>query len=234
MSKRERDSAFGDLDLHLFNEGNHAGLYRLMGAHPVAGGVRFAVWAPNAGAVAVAGDFNGWDPAANELRCLGASGVEGVVPGAKAGDRYKYVIRNRETGEVLWKADPFAFRAELPPATASVVAGLEYAWGDADWMARRGEVNRHDRPIAIYEVHLGSWRRGPDGAMLGYRELAPLLAEHAVRHGFTHVELMPVMEHPFYGSWGYQVTGFFAPSSRWGSPQDLMYLVDTLHQAGVG
>lgn len=235
MRKPETDSAFGDFDLHLFNEGNHAGLYRLMGAHPVAGGVRFAVWAPNASAVAVAGDFNGWDPGANQLRCLGPSGVwEGVVPGAKAGDRYKYVIRNRDTGEELWKADPFAFRAELPPATASVVAGLEYAWGDADWMARRSEVNRHDRPIAVYEVHLGSWRRGPDGAMLGYRELAPLLAEHAVRHGFTHVELMPVMEHPFYGSWGYQVTGYFAPSSRWGSPQDLMYLVDTLHQAGVG
>ncbi len=239
MSSGEGETAFGAQDLYLFNEGNHAGLYRLMGAH--AGerggveGVRFAVWAPNAGEVAVVGDFNGWRPGEHPLRCLGVSGVwEGFVPGARPGDRYKFWLRNRETGEELWKADPFAFRAEAPPGTASVVAELAYAWGDGDWMRRRGEVNRHDRPVAIYEVHLGSWRRGPGGEMLSYRELAPLLAEYAAGRGFTHVELMPVMEHPFYGSWGYQVTGYFAPSSRWGSPQDLMFLIDTLHQAGLG
>ncbi|MEJ5220473.1 MAG: 1,4-alpha-glucan branching protein GlgB [Tepidiforma sp.] len=239
MSRSDGETAFGEQDLYLFNEGNHAGLYRLMGAHPCeqggAAGIRFAVWAPNAREVAVVGDFNGWRPDANPLRCLGASGVwEGFVPGAKPGDRYKFWLKNRETGEELWKADPFAFRAEVPPATASVVADLAYTWGDGDWMRRRGEVNRHDRPMAIYEVHLGSWRRGPGGEMLTYRELAPQLAEYAAAHGFTHVELMPVMEHPFYGSWGYQVTGYFAPSSRWGSPQDFMFLVDTLHQAGIG
>jgi 1,4-alpha-glucan branching enzyme len=232
-------SLFTDRDLYLFNEGNHAALYRVMGAHARAmdgvAGVQFATWAPNAGEVSVVGDFNGWDPAAHRLRCLGPSGIwEGFVPGAKVGDRYKFWLRNRESGEELWKADPYAFRAEVAPATASVVADLAYAWGDRDWLEERGEVNRRDRPMAIYEVHVGSWRRGPGGEVLGYREMAPLLAEHVVQHGFTHVELMPVMEHPFYGSWGYQATGYFAASSRWGSPQDLMYLVDTLHRAGVG
>ncbi len=236
---RQAASMFGDLDLHLFNEGNHAGLYRVMGAHlrevGGVGGVQFATWAPNASAVSVVGDFNGWQPGAHPLRCLGSSGVwEGFVRGAREGDRYKFWIRNRETGEELWKADPYAFGSEVPPGTASVVRDLAYRWGDGAWMARRGEVNRHDHPISIYEVHLGSWRRGPGGELLGYRELAPLLAEYAVQHGFTHVELMPVMEHPFYGSWGYQVTGYFAPSARWGTPQDLMHLVDTLHQAGIG
>ncbi|WP_322796291.1 1,4-alpha-glucan branching protein GlgB [Tepidiforma sp.] len=232
-------SRFGEQDLYLFNEGSHARLYRLMGAHPGTAegqeGFWFAMWAPNASAVSVAGDFNGWDPEAHPLRCLGSSGAwEGFVPGVKPGDRYKFVLRNRETGEVLWKADPYAFRSEAAPGTASVAWTLEYRWGDAEWMARRPEVNRHDRPIAIYEVHLGSWRRGPGGEMRGYRELAPELAAYAAEHGFTHVELLPVMEHPFYGSWGYQTTGYFAASSRWGTPQDLMFLIDTLHQAGVG
>lgn len=235
MSKAGFRSAFGEQDLYLFNEGNHAGLYRLMGAHPVDGGVRFAVWAPNASEVCVVGDFDAWTPGVHRLESLGVSGVwEGFVEGAVPGDRYKFWLRNRETGEELWKADPFAFRAEVPPGTASVVAELDYVWGDGDWLAGRGRVNGHGRPISIYEVHLGSWRRGPGGEQLGYREVAPLLAEYAARMGFTHVELMPVMEHPFYGSWGYQTTGYFAPSSRWGSPQDLMFLVDTLHQAGVG
>ena len=168
------------------------------------------------------------------LRSRGDSGIwEGFVAGAADGQAYKFVVTTRGGAELL-KADPFAFRAEVPPATASVISGLDYAWGDGEWMASRHEAARLDGPVSIYEVHLGSWRRGAGGEILGYREVAPLLAEYVVAHGFTHVELMPVMEHPFYGSWGYQVTGFFAATSRYGTPQDLMFLIDTLHQRGVG
>ena len=227
-------------DLFLFNEGTHFTLWEKLGAHPTSAGgeagVAFAVWAPNAEAVSVCGDFNGWSPDSHPLAPRGSSGIwEGFVPGLERGALYKYHVRSRLHGYRVDKADPFAVRQETPPRTGSVVWDLAYEWGDAEWMQRRAATNRRDAPIAIYEVHLGSWMRSPDdpGRWLSYRELAPRLAEYATRMGFTHVEFMPVMEHPFYGSWGYQVTGFFAPSSRYGTPQDFMFLVDTLHRAGV-
>ncbi len=221
-------------DVYLFHEGTHVQAYRKLGAHPVAGGTYFAVWAPNAERVSVMGDFNGWDPDRHPLSPRGSSGLwEGFVPGVGPGARYKYRIVSRY-GPVLEKADPFAFRAEEPPGTASVVWNLDYAWGDAGWMSERNKFNARESPIAIYEVHLGSWRRGEGGRFLSYRELGPLLAAYVREMGFTHVEFLPVMEHPYYGSWGYQITGYFAPTSRYGSPQDLMFLIDTLHQNGIG
>ncbi|MDO9017611.1 MAG: 1,4-alpha-glucan branching protein GlgB [Deltaproteobacteria bacterium] len=229
----------GELDLHLFNEGSHTRLYDHLGAHPgrvgAAEGTHFAVWAPEAEAVGVAGDWDHWGEA-RALTARGSSGLwEGFVPGAAHGHRYKYRIRSKHGG-VLEKADPFGFLHEAAPATASVVWAAEHAWDDAAWMARRAPTAAPDAPMSIYELHLGSWRRKPEegGRSLTYRELAPLLADHVTRLGFTHVELMPVMEHPFFGSWGYQVTGFFAPSSRFGPPEDLMFLIDLLHQRGVG
>jgi len=224
-------------DLHLFNEGTHAGLYRLLGAHLLdrdgTPGVAFATWAPNARAVSVVGDFNSWDAAANPLASLGSSGIwEGFVPGAVEGQRYKFHIASNLGGSLL-KADPFAFRSEDAPSTASIIHSLGYEWSDRDWMANRAAHNRHDAPISIYELHIGSWMRD-DGRPLSYRELAPRLAAYIAAHGFTHVEFLPVMEHPFYGSWGYQTTGYFAVTGRYGSPQDFMYLVDTLHQHGIG
>ncbi|NIA25331.1 MAG: 1,4-alpha-glucan branching protein GlgB [Gammaproteobacteria bacterium] len=222
-------------DLYLFNEGSHTRLYEKMGAHLVDGGCRFAVWAPDAGHVSVVGDFNDYDESANPLEPLGASGIwAGFVPGVKKGQTYKYVVRNRDTGNEVYKADPYAIYAEVPPRSASVVWDLDYEWGDDDWMASRGDHNRPDDPIAIYEVHLGSWRKGEDGHTLSYREVAPLLAEYVRELEFTHVEFLPVMEHPFGGSWGYQTTGYFSPTSRFGTPQDFMFLVETLHQAGIG
>ena len=233
-------------DLYLFNEGTQVRLYDQLGAHPVWAdegeerrlvGTRFAVWAPNARYVAVIGDWNGWDRGAHPLASRGGSGVwEGCVPGAGPGARYKYHIVSQHRGYRVDKADPLAFHAETPPYQASIVWELDYAWGDASWMAERGARQSLGAPISTYEVHLGSWRRVPgDGnRSLSYREAAPQLADHVLRMGFTHVELMPVMEHPFYGSWGYQVTGFFAPTSRYGTPQDLMYLIDYLHQRGIG
>ena len=231
----------GDQDLHLWNEGLNVRAYRSLGAHPrvEAGepGTSFAVWAPSAASVAVIGDFNGWDPARHPLREVGRSGIwHGFVPGVGAGAVYKYRLRSRHEGYTVDKADPFAFRAEVAPHTGSVVAGLEYAWGDGEWMAGRHARNALQAPMSIYEVHLGSWRRVPEegNRSLGYREIAPLLADYCVAQGFTHVEFLPLMEHPFYGSWGYQTTGYFAATSRYGTPQDLMFLVDTLHQRGVG
>ncbi len=226
-------------DLYLFNEGTHTRLYQHLGAHLAerdgTPGVAFAVWAPNARSVTVAGDFNVWDTVADPLANLGDSGIwEGFVPGAAEGDRYKFAITSNLGGESL-RADPFAFRSEDAPATASIVHDLAYAWGDSDWMADRAACNRHDGPISIYEMHIGSWMRSPeDSRPLTYRELAPKLARYLVDHGFTHVELLPVMEHPFYGSWGYQTTGYFAVTGRYGTPQDFMYLVDVLHQHGIG
>jgi 1,4-alpha-glucan branching enzyme len=230
-----------DKDIYLFNEGTHFHLYERLGAHPgILDGVRgthFAVWAPNAEQVSVMGDFNGWSKTTHLLHQDGASGIwEGFLQGVGKGAHYKYHIVSRYNGYTADKADPFAFYAEHPPLTASVVWDVDYQWGDLDWMAARLGTSRLESPISIYELHLGSWRRVPEegGRFLTYRELAPQLAAYLQQMGFTHVEFMPVMEHPFYGSWGYQITGFFAPTSRYGSPQDFMYLIDYLHQHGIG
>ena len=223
-------------DLHLFNEGTHTRLYEKLGAHPVRDGVHFAVWAPDAAGVSVIGDFNEWDPARHPLAPRDGSGIwEGVVADAARGTRYKYRIRSRRGGE-MEKADPFGWRHELPPRTASIVTDLDYAWGDAAWMKARAGRDALGAPMSVYEMHLGSWRRVPEDGnrWLTYREIAAPLADYVRGMGFTHVELLPVMEHPFYGSWGYQTTGYFAPTSRYGSPQDFMYLIDHLHQNGIG
>lgn len=234
-------SLLSDYDLHLFNEGNHNRLYEKLGAHvaTVDGqrGTYFAVWAPNAYSVSVIGDFNGWNKTKHPLRARNSSGIwEGFIPELGPGMVYKYHIASRYLGYSVDKADPYAFENELPPRTASIVWDLNYKWDDSEWVQSRKRHNGINCPMSIYEVHLGSWTRAWDegNRWLTYRELAPKLAEYANRLGFTHVQFLPVMEHPFYGSWGYQVTGFFSPSSRYGTPQDFMYLVDYLHQHGVG
>jgi 1,4-alpha-glucan branching enzyme len=222
-------------DLYLFGEGTHGRLSSKLGAHVRPDGTSFAVWAPNAEGVSVIGDFNGWDAGSDPLEPVASSGIwSGRVEGAHEGHTYKFHVRSRHAGYRVDKADPFAFRAETPPKTGSVVWDLTYDWSDADWLSAREERNGLAAPMSIYEVHLGSWRRGPDAGWLGYRDIAPQLAEHALDLGFTHVELLPVMEHPFYGSWGYQTTGYFAPTGRFGAPQDLMFLIDHLHQRGLG
>ena len=234
-------SLLTDDDLYLFNEGNHYRLYHKLGAHvlkkPEAAGTYFAVWAPDAAQVWVTGDFNGWDKGSHPLSHRAQSGIwEGFIPGLGPGALYKYHVASKYGAYQVDKADPFAFSYEGPPRTASIVWDLDYAWEDGDWMAGRHRANALDGPMSVYEVHLGSWRRVPEEGdrFLTYRELAPLLAEHVQRLGFTHVEFMPVMEHPFYGSWGYQTTGYFAPTSRYGTPQDFMFLVDHLHRHGIG
>ena len=226
-----------DDDLHLFNEGTHYRLYEKLGAHLDANGVRFAVWAPDALAVYLMGDFNHWHRTRHPLAQRGQSGIwETYLPGIGAGAQYKYRVVSHHGGYAVEKADPFAFHTEKPPLKASVVWSLDYEWGDTAWMAERGPRFAADAPVSIYEVHLGSWRRVPEegNRFLTYREIAPRLADYAIEMGYTHVELLPVMEHPFYGSWGYQITGFFAPTSRYGTPQDFMYLIDHLHQRGIG
>ncbi len=229
-----------DLDAYLFNEGTHTRLFDKLGAHlgEVDGvpGVFFAVWAPAAKKVHVMGDFNGWSKTKHVLKPRGSTGIwEGFVPGLGKGALYKYWIAN-PSGHKAEKADPFGCRQEEPPRTASVVWDLEHSWGDAEWMKTRGSRHSMGAPLAIYEAHLGSWRRVPEegNRPLNYREMAPLLSAHAKKLGFTHVELLPIMEHPFYGSWGYQTTGYFAPTSRYGTPQDFMFLVDHLHREGLG
>jgi len=242
----ERDDPYrflptvGDVDLHLFNEGTHRRLWEKMGAHvrEVDGvrGVSFAVWAPNARRVSVVGDFCGWDGRVYPMRLLGGSGVwELFVPEISPNALYKYELITRE-GLPRLKTDPFAFKMQQAPETASIVVDEAYAWGDAEWMEARRSKDVAREPMYIYEVHLGSWARVPEDGnrSLGYREIAPRLAEHVTRLGFTHVELLPVAEHPFFGSWGYQVSGYFAPTSRFGSPEELKFLIDTLHRAGVG
>jgi len=226
-------------DLHLFNEGTHSHLYEKLGAHISKDpeGTSFAVWAPNADWVSVIGDFNGWNRDANKLVPREQSGIwEGFIPDVGHGALYKYHVHSRVTRSGADKADPFAVYAEQPPRQASVVWDLSYGWGDAEWLSSRQRANGRQAPWSVYEVHLGSWMRVPEeeNRWLTYRELAPRLADYAHRLGFTHVEFMPVMEHPFYGSWGYQVTGYFAPTSRFGTPQDFMFLVDHLHQHGIG
>ena len=230
-------SLLSDHDLYLFNEGSHVKLYERLGSHPrnINGvdGTNFAVWAPDAQTVSVKGAFNGWNDTGNYLQPRGSSGVwEGFVPNVRPGDAYKYHVVSRYHGYQVDKADPFAFHAETPPRTASIVWNLDYEWQDQEWMASRTSRNSLSAPISIYEIHLGSWRRIPeeDNRFLSYREMAPQLAEYLERMGFTHVEFLPLTEHPFYGSWGYQTTGYFAATSRYGTPQDLMYLIDYLHQ----
>jgi len=230
-----------DLDVHLFCEGTHARIYEKLGAHPSTRdgirGTQFAVWAPNAQAVSVVGDFNGWKTNATPLARLSSTGIwSGFVPGVARGDLYKYRIVS-PSGQVLPdKADPYGVAQQTPPNNASVVWNLDYAWQDQRWMIERSERNPLTSPMSIYEVHLGSWMRvAEDGHRpLSYVEIAPRLVAHVKRLGYTHVELLPVMEHPFFGSWGYQVTAYFSPSSRYGSPQDFMALIDALHQNGIG
>ena len=239
MTAAAGDDLISADDLYLFNEGTHRRLHQRLGAHlrTVRGraGVTFSVWAPGAERVAVIGDWNDWDDREHQLSPLGGSGVwSGFVPGVAAGARYKYSVRSRHGGYRVSKADPLASRAEPPPGTASVVWDLAYDWQDAGWMERRAALDHASRPMSIYEVHAGSWMRDAGDRMLSYRKLAPRLIEHLGRCGFTHVEFLPLAEHPFYGSWGYQSTGYFAPTSRYGAPQDLMWLVDSLHRAGFG
>lgn len=229
----------GAVDLHLFNEGRHLRLWEKLGAHPCSidgvDGTSFAVWAPNATRVCVIGPFNAWDGRAHVMRLLGRSGVfELFIPGVGPEALYKYEIR-APSGALRIKTDPFAFKLEQGPGFASIVQPRDqYEWNDGSWLARRSESDPRREPMIAYEVHLGSWLRGEGNRTLTYREIAPKLADHVRRLGFTHVELLPVQEHPFGGSWGYQVGGYFAPTSRFGTPDDFRFLVDTLHQAGLG
>jgi 1,4-alpha-glucan branching enzyme len=232
----------GDVDVHLFAEGTHGRIYQKMGAHVAAekgrAGTRFTVWAPNAAKVSVIGDFEGWGKAPVPLTERAGAGIwEGFLPGVGEGAHYKYRIVSKVAGYQVDKADPYGTRCELPPETASIVCALDrHAWQDEGWMRARRARNGLAAPVSIYEVHLGSWMRVPEQAnrWLTYRELAPKLAAHVTACGFTHIELMPVAEHPFYPSWGYQVTGFFAPTSRYGAPEDFMWFVDYLHQQDIG
>ena len=230
----------GELDLYLFREQKHERAYEKLGAHvrEIEGvaGVAYAVWAPNASGVSVVGDFNGWDGRLNMMRMLGGSGIwESFVPDIKPGTRYKYEIRTAD-GALLLKTDPYATEMEIPPGTASVVFNSQHTYYDGAWLEARGNHDPLRQPLSIYEVHLGSWRRVPEqgNRSLTYREMAHQLVDYVEDLGFTHVEFMPVMEHPFSGSWGYQVTGYFAPTSRFGDPDDFKYLVDILHQRGIG
>ena len=232
----------GELDLHLLAEGRHEGLWHHLGAqvrvHQAVAGTSFAVWAPSARAVRVVGDFNGWDGRIHPMRALGSSGVwEIFLPDVGAGAHYKYEVVTQE-GQLSLRADPFAFAAELPPATASIVSRSEHEWRDAEWFAHRESTDLMHSPISIYECHLGSWRftQGADGGWraLTYREAAEVLPGYLNDLGFTHVEFLPIAHHPFAGSWGYQVTGFYATTAVHGTPDDFRYLVDKLHQAGIG
>ena len=242
----ERDDPYrflptlGDMDLHLFNEGTHRRLWKVLGAHPrqVDGsdGVAFAVWAPNARRVSVVGDFCRWDGRLFPMRSMGAAGIyEIFIPGLSAGALYKYEIKTRD-GNIRLKTDPLATYMEVPPGTASRVHRSSYQWGDQAWVTARRQRRHEQEPLAIYEVHPGSWARVPQegNRPLTYREIAPKLAAHVKRFGFTHIELLPVAEHPFTGSWGYQVSGYYAPTSRYGTPDDLRYLIDTCHQHEIG
>jgi len=231
---------FTEFDIYLFRKGSHFKLYEKMGAHKrtINGedGVYFAVWAPNANDVCVVGDFNGWDEKKDGLICRrDESGIwETFIPGLQENSLYKFKIKPRFKTEYIEKADPFSFFCETPPKTASIIKQLDYVWDDEKWMNKREKHNRLNAPFSIYEIHLGSWRRNSENNYMNYREIARELAEYIIENGFTHVELLPIMEHPFYGSWGYQITGFFAPTSRYGNPQDFMYFIDYLHQNDIG
>ncbi|MGE0518374.1 MAG: 1,4-alpha-glucan branching protein GlgB [Candidatus Binatia bacterium] len=234
-------SLLSEQDIYLFNEGTHAHIYEKLGAHPLTvdgtAGTYFALWAPNADHVSVIGDFNGWRPGAHPLAPRGSSGIwEGFLPGVGEGAIYKFHIASRFGGYRVDKADPVALRTEVPPRSGSLVAAPVHDWQDGEWMRERPARQRLESPMSIYEVHLGSWQRAPEdpGRLLTYREIAPRLAAYARDMGFTHVELLPIMEHPFYASWGYQVSAYFAPTARYGPPEDFMAFVDVLHQHGIG
>jgi 1,4-alpha-glucan branching enzyme len=233
-------SALGDIDLYLLGEGSHQNIYSVLGAHciEVAGvsGTRFAVWAPNASRVSVVGDFNGWDGRRHVMRLHPANGIwEIFIPGVTSGDHYKFELLDRDGRLLPLKSDPFAHACESPPGNASIVQKSGYEWRDGDWMAARSVEPALDRPLSIYEVHLGSWRRNPEqgNRPLSYRELAVELIDYVSEMGFTHIELLPVTEHPFDGSWGYQPIGLYAPTNRFGTPDDFRYLIDCAHQAGI-
>lgn len=233
---------FTDYDIHLFEEGNAFRLYEKLGAHGMSvdeqKGVYFALWAPNAKSVSVIGDFNEWDPQTHPLgiRWDGSGIWEGFIPHLEKGALYKFHIASKQRKYSVDKGDPFGFFWEISPRTATVVWDLDYEWKDKDWMANRKKHNDLHAPLSVYEVHLGSWRRSSKdpARLLSFREITPHLVEYVKDMGFTHVEFLPLMEHPFYGSWGYQVVGYFAPTSRYGTPQDFMYLIDQLHQNGIG
>ena len=228
-----------DTDLYLHGEGNLHEAYRTLGAHLTESdgvkGVRFAVWAPNAEDVTVAGDFNDWDVRRHPMRRRSGGVWDLFLPGLGEGTAYKYNVRSRVAGYQQLKADPYGFLCETPPKSASVVWNIDrYQWNDGAWLERRAKTNWLKSPVSVYEVHLESWMRGPQGKSLSYREMAVKLVEYVQQMGYTHVELLPVMEYPFSGSWGYQVIGYFAPTSRFGTPDDFKYLVDRFHQAGIG
>lgn len=241
MSKVQGYSLFTDFDIDLFKAGKHFRLYEKLGAHPIevdgVSGVYFAVWAPSARSVSVVGDFNYWIQGEHQLNVRwDSSGIwEGFIPGVQKGITYKYKIQSDNGGIITEKADPFAFYCEKPPLTASVIWDLDYQWKDTNWMKTRKEHNALDKPYSVYEVHLGSWKRhGSENRFLTYLEFADELVAYVKETGFTHVEFMPVMEYPYDPSWGYQLVGYFAPTSRFGTPQEFMVLVDKLHQAGIG
>jgi len=240
MNKVQPYSLFTDFDIDLFKAGKHFRLYEKLGAHLVevdgVKGVYFAVWAPSARSVSVVGDFNYWIQGDHQLKVRwDSSGIwEGFIPGIEKGTTYKYKIQSNNGGIITEKADPFALYCEHPPHTASVVWDLDYQWKDKKWMETRKEHNDLDKPYSVYEVHLGSWKRNAEGKFLTYLELATALVDYIKETGFTHVEFMPIMEYPYDPSWGYQLVGYFAPTSRFGTPQDFMVLVDKLHEAGIG
>ena len=241
MEAHNASSHITDDDIYLFNEGSHFRLHEKLGARLVKqdgnAGTYFAVWAPNADFVSVIGEFNEWNKGSHRLHPRGQSGIwEGFIPTIGKGTLYKYHIGSRFNGYRVDKADPFSIFNEIPPKFASIVWDLDYQWHDQEWMAARRQRNGLDKPMAIYEMHFGSWRRvAKEGnRSLSYREAAPQLADYLADLGYTHVELLPIMDHPFFGSWGYQITGYFAPSGNYGTPQDLMFLIDTLHQRGIG
>ena len=240
-SQEQSSTLLTAYDLHLFNEGTHNRLFEKFGAHVIEfdgkRGTYFVVWAPNAERISVIGAFNGWNPDSHPMNPRASSGVwEAFVPGLGHGAVYKYHLRSSYHMYEVDKADPYGYYNEVPPRTASIVWELDYQWNDNEWLRTRHDRNKSDAPISTYEVHLGSWMRVPEegNRSLSYRELAPKLADYVNDMGFTHVELLPVMEHPFFGSWGYQITGYYAPSARFGTPQDFMYLVDYLHQHNIG
>jgi len=224
-----------DFDMHLFSEGKHWHTYRFLGAHVHevngVGGVLFAVWAPNAGRVSVVGDFNRWDGRAHPMRTHGSNGIwELFIPNIAPGTLYKFEIRNRQTGDIFQKSDPYGQQFEVRPNTAAIVTDKKpYAWTDKPWMEKRKTWDWQHAPMSIYEVHLGSWQRGPEGEFLNYRELAKRLVDYVTDMGFSHIELLPITEHPFDGSWGYQTTGYYAPTSRYGTPDDFRYFIDYCH-----